>query len=80
MSEKRMLVGDLAQGLVKRNNMPYREAEEFVRAFFNEIGENLFLENIVKVKGFGTFKLVVVEARESVDVRTGERIQIAPHT
>ena len=34
---------------------------------------------VVKVKGFGTFKLVDVEARESVSVRTGERVVINGH-
>lgn len=34
----------------------------------------------MKIKGFGTFKLVTVSERESVNVNTGERIQIESHT
>lgn len=80
MSDRRMQIADLADGLVRRNNMPFREAEAFVRQFFDVISDGLFHENIVKVKGLGTFKLVGVEPRESVNVNTGERIQIAGHT
>jgi hypothetical protein len=33
----------------------------------------------VKIKNLGTFKIVDVHERESVDVRTGERVVIPPH-
>ena len=77
--EQRLLLADIAAGLVRRNNMPAREAEAFVRQFFECIGENLFHDNIVKVKSLGTFKVVGVEARESVDVNSGKRITIEGH-
>ncbi len=44
------------------------------------IQDALIKDKFVKVKGFGTFKLVAVGERESVDVNTGERIQIEGHT
>jgi len=78
--EQRMQLAEIASGLIRRNNMPAKEAEYFVRKFFECIGENLFHDNIVKVKGLGTFKVVSVEARESVDVNTGQRIMIDEHT
>lgn len=37
-------------------------------------------EKNVKIKGLGTFKLVDVDSRESVNVNTGERFQIKGHT
>lgn len=50
-----------------------------MRTFFDVIGQYLVQDKIVKVKGFGTFKLVDVQERESVDVNTGERIVIKGH-
>jgi len=44
------------------------------------IEEALATEKYVKVKGFGTFKLTEVDSRESVNVNTGERIEIQGHT
>ena len=71
---------DFAQALVRRSNIPATEASAFVRHFFDTIREGLLHEKIVKVRGFGTFKLVSVDSRESVSVLDGSRIQIASHT
>ena len=78
--DRKLQIIDLADGLARRSNMPHREAETFVRLFFEAVEDGLLRENIVKVKSFGTFKLVDVETRESVNVQSGERIEIARHT
>lgn len=80
MSEKRITMADLASGLSRRASLPVRYAEEFVASFFALIDEGLLHDNIVKVKGFGTFKLIEVEPRKSVNVNTGEHFEIAGHT
>jgi nucleoid DNA-binding protein len=76
----RFTIMDLAQALARRANLPYADAAAFVRQFFETIQDALLREKIVKVRGFGTFKLISVEARESVSVADGSRIQIAGHT
>lgn len=53
--------------------------EMFVRAFFATLKEALAKDNIVKIKGLGTFKMVVVNARESINVNTGKRVSIAEY-
>ena len=53
--------------------------EQFTRCFFSTIKEALTRDNIVKIKGFGTFKMVVVNSRESINVNTGERVSIAEY-
>ncbi len=80
MSEKRVTMADLASGLSRRASMPVRYAEEFVASFFALIDEGLLHDNIIKVKGLGTFKLIDVEPRKSVNVNTGEHFEIAGHT
>lgn len=50
--------------------------EHFVRSFFSTLKEALQNDNIVKIKGFGTFKLVVVNARESININTGQRVSL----
>ena len=60
--------------------MNKKDAEAFVRAMIELIEEALTTEKYVKVKGFGTFKLTEVDSRESVNVNTGERIEIQGHT
>lgn len=70
---------DLTDGLAESHGMSRRNAESFVRDFFVLIAEALEKDKYVKVKGLGTFKLIEVDARESVDVNTGEHIEIQGH-
>ena len=54
-----------------------KAADAFAKAFFDTIAETLDAgDESVKVKGLGTFKLVAVGSRESVNVSNGERIVI----
>lgn len=79
MNEKRSLQ-DIINLFGEKQGMNKKDAELFVRTMFDLIEEALATEKYVKVKGFGTFKLTEVESRESVNVNTGERIEIQGHT
>ena len=78
--DKKVLLQDLADGIARRRDIPKKDAEVFLRAAFDVIGEFLQTDKMVKVRGLGTFKLVTVDSRESVDVNTGERITIKEYT
>lgn len=52
------------------------EAIEFVKTVFDLIKESLEKDGIVKVKNLGTFKIIEMKDRESVDVNNGSRITI----
>ncbi len=75
----KILIADLARSLVKKNGLPQKEAEAFVADIFETIKNGLETDAQVKVKGLGTFKIIGVEARESVSVNTGERVLIGGH-
>lgn len=79
MNEKRSLQ-DLIDLLAEKHKLSKKEAEAVVKGMFDLIEEALEREKYVKVKGLGTFKLTEVDRRESVDVNTGERIEIQGHT
>lgn len=74
--EKKISASVLVDELAARLNLPQTVSEEFVRAFFDTIIDGLRKDGLVKIKGFGTFKLSEVSDRESVAVATGERIVI----
>ena len=78
MSEK-LTIQDLARGAADRLGMTKGNAEAFVKEFFQLIADALHQDKYVKIKGFGTFKLIDVDSRASVDVNTGERIEIQGH-
>lgn len=56
-----------------------KDAETFLRELFNLMTEALIKDKLVKVKNLGSFKLTEVNERESVNVRTGERVVIPAH-
>ena len=78
--KKKILPQDLSDAIARNEKINKAKAETFVRAYFETIETGLLTERFVKIKGFGTFKLVEVNERESVDVNTGERIRISGHT
>lgn len=71
---------ELAASFAARKELPKKQAELFVRTMFEIVQEYVVKEGLVKIKGLGTFKLINVESRASVDVSTGERIQIDSHS
>lgn len=77
--EKKMLLQDISDFLSVREKITKKKADNFVRCLFEVIEEGLLTDSFVKIKGFGTFKLIEVSDRESIDVNTGERIQINGH-
>lgn len=66
----------LSQCLEEKYFLSEQDGEKFVANLFEIIRERLLVDKIVKVKGLGTFKLAEMNARESVNVNTGERITI----
>ncbi len=78
--KKKLLLQDLAAYLATGSGLTKKESEGFARAFFDVIESGLLEDKFVKIKGFGTFKLIVVSERESVNVNTGERFQIGRHS
>ena len=70
---------DLSAGVSKRCGLDLKSSQSFVQELFRLIAEALTTDKLVKVRGLGTFKLLTVEERESVDVRSGERIVIPAH-
>lgn len=75
----KIFVQTLAEQLATERHISKTAAEGFVKAFFDTIVTVLEKEKVLKIKGWGTFKLVEVDTRESVDVNTGERISIDGH-
>lgn len=77
---ERLYLQNFIDLLSEKYGMDKKDADKFVKEFFLLIEEALEQDRSVKIKGFGTFKLVDVESRESVKVNTGERFQIQGYT
>lgn len=79
MNEK-LNIQNLIELLAEKHGMDKKDAESFVKEFFQLVEESLETDKYVKIKGLGTFKLINVENRESVNINTGERFEIQGHT
>ena len=75
MNEK-LSFQNIADTLAKKSGVQKKVADTFSKAFFDTIVEALTAGETIKSKGLGTFKLVEVDDRESVNVSTGKRFVI----
>ena len=80
MMNNKLGIQDLASAFSERYGMDVKSSQAFVKAVFDIVEEYVATDKLVKIKGFGTFKLINVSDRESINVNTGERIVIAGHT
>jgi len=76
---ERINLQDLAALLAEKMAITKKDAETFLREYFDVLNEELINSGLIKIKDLGTFKLLPVDDRESVDVTTGERVLIPAH-
>ena len=76
----KLTIQEVAKVLVEKNGLDPKDASHFASEFFALILQQLQQDDQVKIKGLGTFKIINVEARESVSVQTGERVVIDSHS
>ena len=67
---------ELSSRLAERCSMSVADAQNFLSAVLDTIHDGLHEDKFLKIKGLGTFKVIDVKQRKSVDVNTGEEIII----
>lgn len=77
---ERINIQNLIDLLAAKKGLSKKDAETFLKEMFAVIEQALQTDKYVKIKGLGTFKLIEVDSRESVNVNTGARIEIQGHT
>ena len=76
----KIYLGELSAVLAEKHGVDRRAAQRFVNSVVDVIHQGLEKDRMVKVRGLGTFKIVDVEARKSVNVNTGEEVLIDGHS
>lgn len=76
MSKDRINTSELAAMLATHLSVAVKDAEAFMLALIEVMEEQLLANDVVKIKGLGSFKLQWNEPRKSVDVNTSEDIII----
>lgn len=75
----RLSVSTLAESLAASTGKSKKFSEDFIREFFRLIYDVLSEEEKLRIKGFGSFKVSEVAAKESIDVATGQPTTISAH-
>lgn len=70
---------ELVDKIAELTNTSKRVSELFLKELFGVIKERLEQGESVKIKNLGTFKITEIAARKSVNVNTGEEMEIPSH-
>ena len=76
---KRISLSELITFVAEKQGTTKKDAEFFLRELVALISEQVEKDDPVKIKDLGTFKLIKVSSRKSVDVNTGQTTEIPAH-
>lgn len=79
MDSKKITLQELADAISAQSSSTKKFTDNFLRELVVVIQEYLEKDGVVKVKGLGTFKLLWIEARKSINVATKETIVLPAH-
>lgn len=77
--DEKLSIYDIAEILAQSTGKETADVEKFVEALIALVNEGITKDGFVRIKGIGSFKVILVKERESVHVNTGERIVIPAH-
>lgn len=76
MAEDRLTITDLRRIISKQMSLPEETASRFLAALIPAIIDGLRTDQQVRISGLGTFKVVRIAPRKSVNVNSGESIML----
>jgi nucleoid DNA-binding protein len=76
MNKDKISAQDVIDSLAAKTDITKQQADDFFKALISTIEEALLANDFVKIKNLGAFKLNWIAPRKSVNVQTGEDIEI----
>ena len=76
---KKISFPELVDSIAELTNTSKRISDLFLKELFGIVKEKLQAGESVKIKNFGTFKVTEIASRRSVNVNTGEDMEIPSH-
>ena len=76
MNKDKISVQDVIDSLAAKTDITKQQADDFFKALISTIEEALLANDFVKIRNLGVFKLNWVAPRKSVNIQTGEDIEI----
>ena len=78
MNEKKSIL-DLTDPIVESTGLSKKMVDTFLHNLMDVVEDSLRKDGIAKVKNFGTFKVIAIEERKSVNVQDGSEVVIPAH-
>lgn len=78
-NNNKVSLSDLIEKLSLNSGLSLEECDSYFRCLFSTIIESLEDNETIKINGLGTFKILKVNERKSVDVQTGKENLIPSH-
>ena len=75
----KLTLQEIIDKLSEQSGQSKKISENFLRILIDVIEEGLKKDGIAKVKGLGTFKIISIEQRKSVNVQDGSEYIIPAH-
>ncbi|MBR1631961.1 MAG: HU family DNA-binding protein [Paludibacteraceae bacterium] len=79
-NNKKLNLSDFSVSIAKKTGMPTATVRAFLASVGPQLEAALASDGMVRISGLGTFRLVRVDSRRSVDVNTGRDITIDEYT
>ena len=80
MAVKKLTKADIVDSLYQKTGMSHKEIRSIMDLFIEEIKEALLRQQVIELRGFGTFEIKIRKGRPKArNPRTGETISTHSH-
>ncbi len=79
MPGKKLTKAEIIENIYPEVNVSKKNIHKIIDLFFQEIKEGLYRDEVIELRGFGTFELKTRKGRKARNPKTGEKVEIENH-
>jgi len=76
---KKLTKAEIIENIYPEVNVSKKNIHKIIDLFFQEIKEGLYRDEVIELRGFGTFELKTRKGRKARNPKTGEKVEIENH-
>ena len=79
MSSQKLTKAEIIENIYPIVNVSKKNIHKILDLFFEEIKKGLLEDNIIELRGFGTFEIKMRKGRKARNPKTGESVMVSNH-
>ncbi len=79
MPGKKLTKAEIIENIYPEVNVSKKNIHKIIDLFFQEIKEGLYRDEVIELRGFGTFELKTRKGRRARNPKTGEKVEVENH-